>query len=405
MKTYRYALSITSQFYFCGVPFRLDISPKCTQNCLYCFAMSRGGRRTSNDQIADVKQISRKLKKATLKKNYKLDIIGEMLAHRVPIHFGGISDPFSNGVTTTVAKKLLNILNKYNYPIIISTKNTQELLRDEVLELLNKLNYIAVQVSITTNNEKFSRIMEPNVPTPKERIECLEVLADEGIFTIARLQPLFFPWIDEIIHELVPMLGAAKCNHVIVEYLKLPVEKNISLMKDALKAIKWNAYEFYQENGSLLIGREWILPNRLKWNKLRPLIRAIHRFGMTYGAGDYGLNHLGDTDCCCGIDSIKGFSNWFRGNFSNVIRNLKSKYITFDQVKRNWFPTKSIAMYMNSNCRLTEKNTVLNYLRKKWNRPGTSNAPDAFLGISWNGEYDENGNCIYSLEEDSFDEL
>jgi len=39
---YKYAMSVTSQFYFCGVPFRLDTSPKCLMNCAYCFAMAKG---------------------------------------------------------------------------------------------------------------------------------------------------------------------------------------------------------------------------------------------------------------------------------------------------------------------------------------------------------------------------
>lgn len=398
MKSYRYALSVTSQFYFCGIPFRLDISPKCPNNCLYCFAMSRGGRRTSKNQIANVKQISKKIKKSMEYKSQKLDVNGEMLHHRVPIHFGGISDPFSNNLTTNIAKNLLKILNAYDYPIVISTKNVDKLLKDEILEILKKTKNIVIQISLTTSNESYSRIIEPNVPSPEKRINCLEALSDEGIFTITRLQPLIIPWIDEITHELIPILGMVKCNHVIVEYLKLPVEKNISLMKNALRAINWDAYKFYKENGSSLIGREWILPNKLKWNKMKSLIHSIHKYGMTYGAGDYGLNHLGDTNCCCGIDSRKGFSNWFKGNFSNIIRNSNSKDIAFEQITRRWFPEESIKMYINSNCRLKKDNSMLSYLQKKWNRPGTPNAPDSFLGVSWRGEYDEIGNCIYSMD-------
>jgi hypothetical protein len=37
-RPHRYALALTTQFYFRGVPFRLDTCPKCTLNCSYCFA-------------------------------------------------------------------------------------------------------------------------------------------------------------------------------------------------------------------------------------------------------------------------------------------------------------------------------------------------------------------------------
>lgn len=399
METYRYALSITSQFYFCGIPFRLDVAPKCALNCLYCFAQSRGGRRTSNNKlIANSTQVSRKIERAMLKETSKLDVNGEMLKHKVPIHFGGISDPFSNIDTSRTAKELLNNIAEYDYPVVISTKNTHELMKDNTIKILKKIKHLSIQISITTSNEMAAKIIEPNVPSPIERIKCLKMLSEEGIHTIVRLQPLFVPWIDEIIEDLIPMLGSVGCKHIIVEYLKLPVERNISYLNNMFNAIGWNGYGFYKRNNALVIGREWILPTDYKWKNLQPIINAIHQYGMTYGAGDYGLNHLGDTDCCCGIDKLDGFSNWFKGNFSNVIRQSHSNYIRFDEVTKRWFPMKSIAMFMNSNCRLLDGNTVLDYMKVKWNTPGTPNAPDSFLGVSWEGEYDGKRNCVYVKE-------
>lgn len=55
----KYKLSLTSQFYFCGIPFRLDVKPKCETNCLYCFIMARGGRRTNRFLIADTNALKR----------------------------------------------------------------------------------------------------------------------------------------------------------------------------------------------------------------------------------------------------------------------------------------------------------------------------------------------------------
>jgi len=240
--------------------------------------------------------------------------------------------------------------------------------------------------------------IEPNAPSPKERIKCIQALSKEGIFTIARLQPLFFPWINNISDELIPMLGSAGCKHIVVEYLKLPVERSLSLFDDMFNSIRWDGYKFYKKNNAQLIGREWILPNDFKWENLQPIINSIHRSDMTYGSGDYGLNHLGDTNCCCGIDGLNGFSNWFKGNFANVIKQSSTNRITFEEVEKHWFPKKSIKMIINSNCRLRENNDTLAYLREKWNKPGRVNAPDTYLGISWHGDYDENGHCIYFKE-------
>ena len=394
--TYRYALALTSQFYFCGIPFRLDTSPKCPLNCLYCFAMSRGGRRTSSKLFADFNELERRLLKISEKSENIINATSEMLARKVPIHFGGISEPFSNDRTSKLSKKLLNILDKYNYPVVISTKNPRELIKEEIMLLLKKLKHVAVQISITTPDRKFSSIVEPNVQPPEERIRCIQILSKEGIHCICRLQPLFFTEISKISCNLIPMLSEAKCKHVIIEYLKLPVEKNISLFYTMLRYIKWDAYDFYKKKGAILVGREWLLPNNFKWENLQPIRDNIHKFGMTYGAGDYGLHHLGDTDCCCGIDKLEGFSNWLHGNFGYVIKNSRSNYIEFSEVEKHWFPQKSIKRVLNSKCRLSGNNhSILEYLKSKWNTPGTTNAPDAFWGVIWDGDYDEEGNCVY----------
>jgi hypothetical protein len=157
--------------------------------------------------------------------------------------------------------------------------------------------------------------------------------------------------------------------------------------------------EFYDDKESDLVGREWLLPKEFRWKALQPLIRVIHQNGMTYGAGDYGLNHLGDTKCCCGIDNLEGFSNWFRGNIANIIREASDQRVAFDQYHSHWYPKKSIRSMLNSNSRVDGMTSMLDYLRLKWNSPGTINSPDAFLGIHWKGDYDNEGNCVYFREE------
>jgi len=357
--------------------------------------MARGGRKTSDNLIVDENKIIRKINRTVLPVNNAFDITSEMLNAKVPIHLGGVSDPFSNQVTTSKSLKLLKSLGESNYPIIISTKNTDELTKDKTLKILKKCKNIVIQVSFIHPSNDIARIVEPNAPIPEDRLKGLEFLSKENFHTIARLQPLFIPWIDHIEKDLIPSLGSIGCRHVIVEFLKLPVEKKVWLVEEMFKQISWNGFDFYKEAGAELVGREWILPNHYKWKLLQPIIRAIHNSGMTYGAADYGLTHLGDTDCCCGIDKLDGFSSWFKANFSYIIKQSIYGDLSFNDVLKYWLPDKSISMYVNSHSRLQDGKTVFDYLKNKWNRPGTSNAPDTFLGVSWNGSFDQNGNCIY----------
>jgi len=342
----------------------------------------------------------RKLHRALDDQEQEGDVVGEMLSRKVPIHFGGISDPFCSPSVAAVSRELLLHLSSYGYPVLISTKNTDLLLEDETMKIIAGMKNIAVQVSFTSLDAERTRLIEPNAPAAKARLQCLDTLSKEGIHVIARLQHLFPSFESYVAENLIPSLGSLGCKHVAVEYLKLPVEKNISLIKRIFSILGWDGFDFYHHNHALLVGREWVLPSEFKWERLQPLIKSIRECGMTYGSADYGLNHMGDTDCCCGIDDVAGFGNWFRGNFSNIIRHSPSNELTSCHLNDYWLPRGSVKMYMNSNCRLNGNNQIMSYLLQKWNSPGTANAPDSFFGVSWDGYRDAIGNCIYTIRED-----
>ena len=360
--------------------------------------MTRGGRRTSKSLIADPSKLRRKFEKLFDNNDLSLDINGELLKRGVPIHFGGMSDPFSNATTTKISQEMLRFLSDYEIPFILSTKNTDVLIKDETLKTLERNRNVVIQISLSTASDSIAHLIEPNAPSPSARLRAVSVLSSLGKHIIIRLQPLIPSLIRENEKELIPLVASKGAKHVIVEFLKLPVEKNISRMNTFFNVTAWNGYEFYREKGSKLIGREWVLPLEYKWYALQPIIAAIRNSGMTYGAADYGLNHLGDTDCCCGIDNVKGFSNWFHGNISNIIKTAPPGYITIDQIRGYWYPQASIRRVMNSNSRKADQVNIEDYIVDKWNSPNTANALNEYLGVSWKGDYDGEQNCVYYKE-------
>jgi len=101
--------------------------------------MSRGGSRTSRASVADPDLFAGKLDSLFGGGGKKTDINGEILLRKVPLHFGGVSDPFSNRSVAKRSTQILTALKKHDCPVIISTKNTVELLREEVVSLLNRV--------------------------------------------------------------------------------------------------------------------------------------------------------------------------------------------------------------------------------------------------------------------------
>jgi len=342
--------------------------------------------------FANPEIIARKFER--VQNGFEGDVNSELIKLKMPIHFGGMSDPFSTNKSTAISIKILEILSELQYPIVLSTKQTNVFENSNVQDILNKNKNLIIQISISSLDKKFLRKIEPNAPTPQHRLNAIKGLSSLGIPIIARIQP-FFPWrTSEVQKELIPALGENGVNHSIVEFIKLPVEESLFPAADFSNEIGFDIKKYFLTNNAVNMSREWIFLTQHKWELLQPIIQAIRDNQMTYGAGDYGVNHLGDTDCCCGLDKFKGFDGYFK-SFTSIIKKKNSDELFFSDVMKIDYPKKSLKMYLNSNCRIDGFNTIINLLRVKWNSPGSVNAPDTFLGISYSGKRDEFNDCIY----------
>lgn len=88
--SYYNSLSITSQFSFCGLPFRLDTYSGCAFNCTFCFARLRGGKVATNKvRFTNPEWIITTFKNA-LKNPDQSGLISQYIRRKMPLHFGGI---------------------------------------------------------------------------------------------------------------------------------------------------------------------------------------------------------------------------------------------------------------------------------------------------------------------------
>ena len=106
--------------------------------------MSRGGRRTSNLLLADPSRIERKVERAFNVEHQK-DVIENFIFTKVPIHFGGMSDPFSTPEITLRSLKILQILDQIDYPVIISTKNTNVFFDEKIYMQILMMKNVVIQ--------------------------------------------------------------------------------------------------------------------------------------------------------------------------------------------------------------------------------------------------------------------
>ena len=94
LKTFN-PLNVSSKFAICGLPIRVDTYKNCAFGCKYCFSNSRVicefGRGL---QVANLKQIERKLEKIFVKGNVDYtNFLETLIAEGITWHCGGMSDP------------------------------------------------------------------------------------------------------------------------------------------------------------------------------------------------------------------------------------------------------------------------------------------------------------------------
>jgi DNA repair photolyase len=95
-----------------------------------------------------------------------------------------------------ITRKILEILARYDWPVIIQTKSTS-VLRD--LDVLKKFNNIEVGLTIISLEEEKSRKLERFASPPKERVKALKILKENGIKTFVFIGPIMpFTRIEEI---------------------------------------------------------------------------------------------------------------------------------------------------------------------------------------------------------------
>ena len=306
---YSCPVMMTQQFRFCPNPFRVDLYKGCDFGCLYCFANSNQSAGHDGFAVAKIKTIENLFKKAfESTKESSENINVELLRHRVPLHCGGMSDPFQTREWNLhLTKQLIELSNKYEYPISFSTKTAH--LPEEYFQLLDpKLH--ACQVAIMGWDEEYIKKYETNTPTAQERLAFVKKLRDKGFWCSIRIQPC----IDiEQAKKLVIAAGTIP-SYITVEHLKIP---NDNAEVKALFREEYQGSKFYKSTNNM---RNIEMYPTVKMENIRILKEIANSNGVLIGVGDNDLHHLSQSRCCCGIDLAgEAFQNYLKYNLTYMI--------------------------------------------------------------------------------------
>lgn len=305
-REYHECMQLTSQFKFCPMAFRMDMYRGCDFCCRYCFANMNAfheiGTGLSTWREANIERVRNTFKTALETDKESMSVIVELLRNRVPIHCGGMSDPFQKrewelGLT----KELIKISKEYNYPIVFSTKTAN--LPREYYDLLDPKIH-AFQVSIMGWTPEYISKWEGATPTAQERAEFVQLLRNDfGLWCSVRIQPIINKWeaVALMLHlRDIPSYYSLEHLHVIAD--------SWAGQEALLKYCK-GSKSFIQNCGLTEFKTE------VKRENIKFLTKVANSFGVKVGSADNDLHFLSQSRCCCGTDTIGGaFDNYLKFN-------------------------------------------------------------------------------------------
>ncbi len=142
-----------------------------------------------------------------------------------PIALGTNTDPYQPIERHhKITRQVIELLADCNHPFTITTKSDLVLRDLDILQPLAGRNLNCVSISLTSLDNRLSRIMEPRASAPHKRLNAIKKLSNAGVRVIVQLAPII-PAIND--QEIEDLLHAAKehgASQATMLPLRLPYE-------------------------------------------------------------------------------------------------------------------------------------------------------------------------------------
>lgn len=203
------------------VGFTFSVNPYrgCMHACAYCYArptheyLSFGAGTDFETKITVKLRAAELLREAFERRSWKGDLV----------MFSGVTDCYQPlEASLRLTRQCLEVCAEYRNPVAIITK-APLIERDlDVLQSLARRSRVSVSVSIPFWNQEHARAIEPQVATPRRRIEVIRRLAQAGVPVGVSVAPIIPGLGDEDIGLILEAAKDAGASHAGYVLLRLP---------------------------------------------------------------------------------------------------------------------------------------------------------------------------------------
>ncbi len=260
----------------------------CSCNCQYCYV--RGSKYGVNmDEGLTVKLNAPELLDKQLSLRARKNEFGF-------VALGSATDAYIHHESQLmISRKLLEVLFKHRFPVFISTKTSlirrdfdllKEIDRNAIIpsDLKDKMKHgLILSISLSTLNEKISNSLEPGAIPPRERLDLVTQLKEQGFLVGVNAIPML-PFISDTDEELEKIIEASKkadADYILVG--------GLTLFGDGPADSKTLYLKFLER----------------QFPELIPKYRELYRYGYST-QGDYQKKLKEKADNLCSKHMIRG---------------------------------------------------------------------------------------------------
>ncbi|HID80590.1 MAG TPA: radical SAM protein [Ignisphaera sp.] len=278
---------------------RLEPYNTCVHQCTYCYARWYRRNESNNVIVPRVKAVYEF--RTYARKVYRIGL------PPIPARLSTLVDPFiPHEELYRTSLTLLRIALEYEYPVIVNTKSALILKSPwiDVLEKLAEKDLLLLQLSISTLDNRVSRMIEPHAPAPELRLKVLQEFASRNIPVVVRLSPYIprvslYPSLKDFV-EIVHEIGV---KHVIVEALRLESSSiKEFLQRFGLADVDVESYSLREVGGLRPLSRISLSARLREYIALQ---NALTKYSITFATCKEGLFALHTAKDCCGMYLFK----------------------------------------------------------------------------------------------------
>jgi DNA repair photolyase len=189
-----------------------------------------------------------------------------------------------------LTRTCLQVLSNQNCRIQLVTKSTL-VTRD--INILKKIP-TTVSLSITTDDNRIAKTLEPQAPPPSKRLRTLEKLVQNGIPVSARIDPII-PLLNDDPSTLIKKLASIGVSHITCSTYKVKHD-NWKRFAQAFPTMAKSLKPYYFEKGER-IGHSLYLPKEIRQRIITNVKALVEDEGLKFSSCREGFSQLDSATC------------------------------------------------------------------------------------------------------------